>query len=347
MSTDADKLLAFIEDAGLSYKENSRSYVFDCPRCHRADKLYMEKRTGRFICFFCAETEGYKGRPEYALSDLAARPLREVRKALYGESAPGATLSLDLKVKDFFGDDDTVVEALAEIPTMRWPVDYYPIDHEHAYKGRDYLLGRGIGLSVAMEYGLRYCPVKRRVIFPVELGDRLVGWQERIITNPKHWDEEGEKYIIAAKMLSSKDIPTSHVVMFANRMKGLKHVVVCEGPIDAMKAHLCGGNIATMGKAIGKGQIDVIRNPELILSQQMIGTMRNSGIERVYLALDGDAARETSRLVREFSDMECFVMQPPRNKHDLGEMDYQEVYDLFKNARRVGPGAMFLTLGRR
>lgn len=344
---DADKLLAFIEDSGLSYKENSRSYVFTCPRCHKPDKLYMEKRTGRFICFYCSEQDGYKGKPEFALSDLASRPLREVKKALYGETHANTSTSLDLRLKDFFGDDDVVAEELVEIPTMRYPVEFYPIDHEHAKKGREYLAGRGIDVEMAKEYHLRYCPLERRVIFPVEIGDRLVGWQKRIITNNKVWSEEKEKFLEAAKMLSSKDIPSARTVMFANRLVGSKHVVVCEGPIDAIKAHLCGGNIATMGKAIGQTQVDIIRNPEILLSQHVLGTFRNSGIERIYLALDPDAARETDRLVREFWDMEVYVMRPPRGKHDLGEMNYQEVYDLFLNARRVGAGSMFLALSRR
>ncbi len=341
---DADRLLAFIEDSGLSFKENSRSYVFDCPRCHHADKLYMEKRGGRFICFFCAEVDGYKGRPEFALTDLARVPLKEVRRALYGESTQGTAVALDLQLSDFFGDDDIVAEALVEIPSMRYPIDYYPIEHEHSRRGREYLAGRGIDLAMAQEYHLRYCPVERRVIFPVELGDRLVGWQKRLVMPTKHWNEEQERYIEGAKMLSSKDIPTANVVMFANRLRDSKHVVVCEGPIDAIKAHLCGGNIATMGKAIGLGQVDVLRHPEM-LDQRTIGAFQNGGIERIYLALDPDAARETARLVREFSDMEVYLMHPPKGKHDLGEMDYQEVYELFLGAKRVGAGNLFINLG--
>lgn len=344
MGCDPQKLREFLDRTGLSYKQNSRSYVFDCPKCRRKDKLYIEKKNGRFICFRCAEEDGYKGRPEFALADLALMPLSEVRKALYGEQYSGTAYELDLKLRDLFGDEDVIdEEAVVTIPQMYWPVDYYPIDHKSAARGAAYLAGRGIDLETARRYGLRYCPAKRRVIFPVELGDRLVGWQERLIVPNRSWDEENQEWRETPKMLSSKDIPTAHVVMFANRLVGSKHVVVCEGPVDAIKADLCGGNVATMGKAIGQGQIDVIRNPQK-LTQQQVGLLRYGGIEKVYLALDPDAAKETARLVNEFSDLEVYVMQPPKPYKDLGEMSPPEVLDLFHGARRVGAGSLFIRL---
>jgi hypothetical protein len=144
-------------------------------------------------------------------------------------------------------------------------------------------------------------------------------------------------------MLSSKNIPTAQVVMFANRLQQSKHVVVCEGPIDAIKAHLCDGNVATMGKAVGAGQVQTIRDPER-LTRAHVGAFHCGGIEKVYLALDPDAARETGRLIREFSDMEVYLMTPPKGRKDLGEMDYGEVLDLFHSARRVGAGHLSIHL---
>ena len=346
MSCDPSALKAFIQNNSLSYKENSRSYVFDCPRCTRRQKLYMEKRGGRFKCFYCADKDerGYQGRPEFALADLALMPLQEVRRVLYGTEYTGTAVALDLQLSAFFGDGDEVdSDAAIVVPEVQFPFDYYPIDHEFSKRGVEYLATRGIDLDVAREYKLRYAPAKRRVVFPVEVGDRLVGWQERIVVATKHWDEEGGRYRESAKMLSSKNIPTAQVVMFANRLQDSKHVVVCEGPIDAIKAHLCGGNVATMGKAIGPGQVETIRDPER-LTRALVGNFRCGGIERVYLALDPDAARETGRLIREFSDMEVYLMTPPKGRHDLGEMAYGEVLDLFHGARRVGAGHLSVNL---
>ncbi len=132
-------------------------------------------------------------------------------------------------------------------------------------------------------------------------------------------------------------------MMFANRLVGSKHVVVCEGPIDAIKADWCGGNVATMGKAVGLGQVKTLRDPDR-LNRQQVGAICGAGIQKVYLALDDDAARETERLVRQFSDLEVYQMIPPAPYHDLGEMDYPEVLELFRGAKRVNPGNVFISL---
>ena len=343
MICDADKLREFIDGVGLSYKQNSRSYVFDCPRCRGKQKLYMEKRNGRFKCMKCAITQRFQGRPEFALADLSLVPLKEVRAALYGTTFSGTAIELDLQLEWFFGDDDIVDSDAVDIPEMAFPLDYYPITHRHAVKGVDYLTSRGIDLEIAKKYHLRFAPTERRVVFPVELGERLVGWQKRLIIPDEIWNEEEEKTYTAAKMLSSKDVPTAHVVMFANNLMGSEHAVVCEGPIDAIKADLCGGNVATMGKAIGQGQIKTLKNPAR-LTREQVSAIWGSGIQRIYLALDADAAKETSRLVREFSDMEVFVMTPPRQYHDFGEMDYQGVYEAFRAAKPASAGKVYISL---
>jgi len=340
-SVDAEKLLEFIEQHGLSYKENSRSFLFDCPKCRKKDKLYMEKRSGKFICFFCAEIDGYRGRPEFALSDLALVPLGQVRDFLYGANHQGTTFELQLELGDFFGDEDLIDDDALAVPEVQFPYDYYPIDGSFSERGAEYLKTRGIDLELAKTYNLHYAPVLRRVVFPVELGDRLVGWQERTILPTRHWDEEASKWREVPKMLSSKDIPTAQVVMFANRLRDSDHVVVCEGPIDAIKMHKAGGNVATMGKAIGHGQIETLRDPGR-LTRAHVGSFRYAGIKKLFLALDPDAARETTRLVREFSDLEVYIVRPPKGAKDIGELSLDEAFRCFQDAQRVGPGFMAL-----
>ncbi len=338
---DSDKLLEFLEESGLSYKQNTVSFIFDCPKCSKKDKLYIRKRDGRFICWYCAEIEGYKGRPEIALADLTQRPIAVVKAAIYRTASATDEDYFDVQLSGFFGDGDAIDEDVVTIESVNWPWNYYPIDHTFAARGADYLKGRGIDLELAKEYGLRYAPTDRRVIFPVELGSRLVGWQARLVIPHQNWNEELQDYVTAQKMLSSKGIPTAHTVMFSNRLRGSKHVVVCEGPIDAMKAHACGGNIATMGKAVSQGQVKMIRDPEL-LTRKEIGLMANAGIERIYLALDPDAARETTRLIQDFCDLDVFVMHPPKPYKDLGDMTLDGVRDLFLNARKVSTANIFV-----
>jgi hypothetical protein len=344
-TVDSEKLREFIEGQGLSFKKNSRSYIFDCPRCRGTQKLYMEQRNGRFKCMKCASVERFQGRAEFALADLALMPLKEVRAFLYGANFSGTAIELDIELSAFFGEDDIIDVDAVDIPTMAFPLTYYPIDHKHSVKGLEYLQGRGIDLAMAQKYHLRFSPEERRVIFPVELGERLVGWQKRTIVPHEVWSDEEEKMLTGAKMLSSKDVPTAHVVMFANNLIGSEHAIVCEGPIDAIKMDLCGGNVATMGKSIGQGQIKTLRDP-LRLNREQVGAFSTSGIRKLYLALDPDAIRETARLAREMSDLEVYVVRPPKGAKDMGELTPEEAYQCFLNAEPAGPGKVYIHFGK-
>ncbi len=326
-------LKKYIESSGLSFRQNSVSYIFDCPRCNKRNKLFLRKKDGRFVCWVCKETDNFQGKPEYALAELQVLPVSTVRASLYGEQEREGVVTLSLSLKDFFGEDDEVDEEATELASIAWPWNYYPIDDpQYSGRGAAYLAGRGISLELAMEYGLRYCPERRRVAFPIELGGRLLGFQERtVMSATKFWDDERGEYLEMAKVLSSKGIPRDRTFMFADRLANQRHAVLCEGPIDAIKAHLCGANVAAMGKAVSRGQLDFLRN---------------QGIQRLYLDLDPDAADETSRIARQFADIELYSMQPSGYK-DLGEMPLEAVRELFLSAPRIKPGRLFVYLDRK
>jgi hypothetical protein len=330
---DPAVLLQILKESRLKYDQTSVSYVFTCPRCQGKKKLYIRKADGRFVCWKCKETESYQGRPEFALADLLSQPVKQVQSRLYGGEHIPVSLYLDVKVKDFFGDDDDVDDDAVEIATTFWPLEYLPIDHVHAARGAEYLHGRGIPLWMAKKYDIRYCPQKRRVVFPVNSGPALYGWQERIVIPNKFIDEDGNEREIP-KILSSTGIPRDRTVMFADRLQGVDHAILCEGPVDALKAHFCKGNVAAMGKAVSREQVRLLVN---------------AGIKKLYLALDPDAADEIQRLVRNnYDDFEMYEMIAPaktgRDKYDLGAMEFAEVDDLFRSAARIGPGRLFIHL---
>ena len=331
-----ERLREVIEEAGLSYRQNSKSYIFTCPKCEKKDKLYLRKTDGRFVCFVCKETENFQGRPEFALAELMEIPLSEVRDRLYGYTplvhrSVEERLTLDLY--DFYGDTDEIEEDVTPtIPTAIFPPDFYPIDHPHSAKGLHYLQAeRGISLEIAKRYNLRYCPPTRRVIFPVEVDGRLIGWQARATFKTEIWDEESEIIRTVPKILGNKGLRREISLMFADRLKGSDHAVVCEGPIDGLKAHLCGGNCVTMGKAVSQAQI------KLILA---------SGVKKVYLALDPDAASEMQRLCRAFSDLSVYQVLPPPHLKDLGAATEGQIYHQFLRAPRVDATHLFLYLRR-
>lgn len=326
---DPKVLKAYVESSGLSYKQNSISYIFTCPRCNKDQKLFLRKRDAKFICFYCSTTEGFRGRGEYCLAELLSIPVKVVQEKLYGAVSQESSVILYPDLQDFFGDDE-ITEEPPELPALQWDHNCHPIDHPHSKRGLQYLEGRGIPLEVARQYNLRYIPQERRVVFPVEMGDKLLGYQKRTIIPDKVWNEEQGRYLTTAKILSSTGIPRERALMFSNRLAGQKHAILTEGPIDAIKCHAVGGgNVCAMGKLVSRGQINLLRN---------------HGIHRIYLALDPDAAEETSRLVREFSDIEVYLMQPTGK--DLGEMSFEDVRELFLEAPRVSPSQLFVFLRR-
>lgn len=326
----ADPLLLaqILRESGLKYAQNAKSYVFDCPRCKGKKKLYIRKKDGRFVCFFCREVDNYQGRVEFALSDLLGIPVKQLQGRLYSGEVQ-VKVFLDLPIRDFFGDDDEIDEDAKPLPLVSYPADYYPIDDEASWKGAKYMEGRGVPMVLARKYGLHYAPEKKRVVFPVESDGKLYGWQERLVV-PNTWVDENDNVRETPKILSSPGIPRDRTLMFVDRLVGSEHAVLCEGPVDAIKAHACGGNVCAMGKAV---------------SQEQVNLLLQSGVRKLYLALDPDAAAETERLVRDCYDyVELYEMVAPskgRQKNDLGAMTFEEVYDLFLGASRVRAGHLF------
>jgi hypothetical protein len=306
--------------------------------------LWMYRHDGRFKCWKCAETKQFRGAPEYALRELTGLPISAIKAKLYGLEAVQASLFLDVRMGDLVDEDDLlpVEEPEPELPDRFWPSGFYEIDHRHAAKGAAYLEGRGVPVELAKLYGVRYCAEKRAVCFPAYVGDRLVGWQYRITyperqlveethldglpvdvvqENLKIWSDDGDGL--------SVDPWRDRCVMFANRLLEADHAVLCEGPVDAIKAHLAGGNVASMGKAISIGQIRYLLN---------------AGVRKLYLALDPDAAGELEALLQKFEDVPVYQVVVPRPFKDLGAMSLEAARDAILSARPLQRGRLHIYL---
>jgi len=291
----------------------------------------MNKSNGNTRCFYCYAVTGFTrdtNRPDVPLAELCSLPLKEVRKALYGEDAK----KLDFSTFSLVSDDDFGEEFEDEIEEQVWTPDFLPIDDPMATKGAAYLAERGIPLDVAVEYRLRYSRKERRVGFPIVQDGKMIGWQARtIVKDTKTWDEKKGKYFEGSKILTHCPSGGDSALMFSDRVTRGGHLVLCEGPVDAMKAHLCGGNVATMGKGVTRAKLALIKN---------------LGVKKVYLALDPDAAAETARLAAALSDYEIYVISPPPGYKDLGEMSFEQVHEAFLLAPRASAGQLFVYLGR-
>lgn len=327
-SINQEALRAYLVNNDIDFHESNISYILKCPKCCKADKLYIRKEDGRFICWVCAGTDNFRGKPEYALKELTDDSLSFVRKILYGEEIPTATLHLEVNINDFWSEGEEEISQAVELKPVQWPLNYYPIDHKWSIRGAEYLWTRGINLDIALKYGVRYWPEHRRIAFPVSKNGILYGWQNRLIVPHEFVNPDTLQKIKQPKAVTSEGLKKEQIVMFGDNLDGYEHCILTEGPISAIKADLCGGNVATMGKAVSSAQIQLIRN---------------AGIKKLYLALDPDAAKETALLVQSLaSEMEVYSMIP--KKGDLGDLTFQEVYDLFLNATRVSNAHVFFFL---
>lgn len=328
---DKKALNELVRASGLPFRENSRSWIFTCPKCEKPDKLFMFKETGRFVCWVCKETEGFMGSPEYALREMLGIPLGVIRRKLYGFEEQQAQLYLTVHLRDFFGEDDEIDEDAGELEIVAFPPDFYPIDHKFAYRGLAYLQGRGIGLDLAQKYGLRYCPPERRVIFPITSEGNLYGWQARFIEPSEYMDPETGDIYKTPKIITPKGVKKENTLMFMDNLHGYEHAVVTEGPVDGIKADLCGGNVVTMGKAVSRAQINLLLN---------------CGLKRIYLGLDPDAGLEILRLTREFSELENYLLLPEAGQEDLGASSCEGVLQSFLSAPRINNAQIFAFVER-
>lgn len=320
---DPARLAAFLANSGLSYSTNAKSYKFTCPLCRKPDKLWMLRSTGGFKCWVCAETKRFRGAPEYALRELTGQPIVAIREALYGDLSVPASTFLDIRLEDFLDteeEDEALLDVavVEDLPDLDWPYHCLALDRPAAAPGVAYLEGRGIPAGVAMEYDIRYSPQERAVAFPVWVGTHLVGWQFRTIDPVEVVGADGKTYE-RLRIWSSDGLSglREKCVMFSNRLH-VGHAVLCEGPVDALKAHLVGGNVCSMGKALSGGQVE---------------TLLRAGVERLYVAFDPDAAGELDPLLEKVGRVPTFLVEVPKPYEDLGQMPLDAARDAILGAR--------------
>jgi hypothetical protein len=312
-----NKLRDLVMDSGTSYKESSRSFILKCPRCSK-EKLYIDKNNGQFICFHCSASEGFKGKPEYVLTELLNVPIHEIRDQIYGNSFKTAAYTDLLRLDDlqYYSEEDPP----ESFQPLSMPYNFLLLTNPKAKRGVEYLAKRGIPLTVALKYGLRYCVEERRVIFPIEANGQLIGWQKRLVI-PNEWiDDEGVVRSVS-KALTSADLPKDRVLLGMDSLPGAKAVILVEGPIDRIKCDLCDAvTVASLGKAV---------------SDQQLALILGSGATKVWVGLDPDAEDEVARVCAKLGDLELYRLLPPEGVHDLGDMDFDAVRYRFLTSPKI------------
>lgn len=291
--------------------ENARSYVFNCPCCGGKLKLYIQKEDGRSVCF--------KGKDErcpkpgsnvtYGLTVVSGLTYKQVKEEVFDYVTP---LTDEINVSF---DDETVVKTREPLKTGTLPFDIAFIDDLEALEGATYLINRGLTMDVLKAQNVLYSPVKRRVIFPVIMHKNLYGYQGRAI-------DPVEKHL---RMENLKGDWKARTLMFYNNIIDKEFAIVTEGPVSAMKFAHVGNFVATMGKEISKDQLQLLKD---------------SGIKRLYIALDPDAMDKLEK-IRLFMEnrlertVECYIIQVPPHRGDFGDCTYDECQIAFNNAEKL------------
>ena len=292
--------------------ENARSYVFDCPACGGRHKLYIQKEDGRAVCFKgkSAKCPRPGSNASYALSLMAHISIEDAKNELFGISQ-----QLGDEIRVSFDEPATRERKSLEPGTL--PLDIMAIDDPNAVSGLNYLLGRGLTLDVLKDQGVMYRPSTRMVIFPVILNNVLYGWQGRAIDPvPK------EK-----RMDNLPGEWKGRTVMFHKNIVGKDFAIVAEGPVSAMKFAKVGNYIATMGKEISSEQFKLLKE---------------SGIKRLYIALDLDAFDKIKKIRDTLPDIDCFMVEVPTHREDFGDCTYDECEMAFNSASRLNGDELFV-----
>lgn len=329
------KLRDLIQSLGLTHKNTSNSYIFHCPKCNKT-KLYMHKKMGYFKCFVCADDNRFRGAPEFALAAMSGLSVREVCSRLYDTDIPFSD-HIDIKFTwaPFEGMLDEIEESEAvwedELEPTQLPLSCYYHGTRQFVPGMMYLLGRGITIEQMRKYNLAYDTKTRRVVFPIEYGKSLLGWQARYTADNVIRNKDGTTKFTLPKVLTSNGLRGGKYFMFWNNVIDSPYVVLCEGPVDALKAEKCGGNIASMGKGVTIPQLDAL------------AALPSN---KIYLALDPDAASDAARITRYMQDKApakvVYNMIVPKGKKDFGECTQEEVYQAFLDAQPVSNSHIFL-----
>lgn len=320
------RIKEIIAQQGLDYKENPRTIYTTCPACGRDDKMSILKENGWTICYRGSCSFG-KRRFEEWLAMTANISRAEASDRIYKRYEVEGSDLTDLKLN--LSDEAPPETQAVKLDAIEWPLSHgHNIESPESAEGTNYLAGRGVSAAIAQEYGIIYSSLTRRVVMPIKMNGICYGWQGRAI----------DPVDPSLRMRNNPGLNRASVVMFYDRLLTSKHAILAEGPFDAIKFHLAGGNVCTMGKAVSQRQIDLLIE---------------SGVQRIYLALDKDAAAEMRQLQKRIG-LPLFLCEVPQScidrcnakgkKADFGECTMEECLEAFKSAKSFDQTTLVLHL---
>lgn len=310
-------------------KENYRSYIYNCPVCKSKEKLYIDKRSGRAICFrqkdidcptsstalidvVCALTEEPLESVESKYFDILKERKWNNFKSNFSSSEDLESLDgLKIEDNDFnvfkYLDTPKAKPTTPQLDAIQIPHDFYPLHSPEAMLGAEYLATRGLNINALAKYDIRFSPTLNRVIFPVIMDGKWVGWQARTIYKN-----------VEPRMLNLAGEWKSKSVMFYDNVLRSDFVIIAEGAVSALKWEKVGSFVATMGKTVSQTQLHLILKGH---------------IKEVYLAFDPDAYADADKIAERIRrinpKVKIFWLPVPKGKEDFGDCSYDECVDVF------------------
>lgn len=268
--------------------ENGEELVCDCPWCGGSQKLYVNLRSGLWVCYRCGEAGGITR----LVSVVDGVSMREAKEyvATGGGHATASTVD-DLRAKASPAVTAPAGPAPTGLPeefvpcwdraTRTWSLPWY-VTHK-----------RGIKARTAAAYGLGYCLEGRyrgRLILPAHVYGEVATYQGRAMEP----DQE-------PRYLGPKGSGKGATVYGLDEAVGTDHVVVVEGPTDVLGMAQKGyAAVALMGKAESPAQAVLLRR---------------AGFSRATILLDSDAPGEdtlrVAALLGEILDARVARLPPP------------------------------------
>lgn len=310
----------------IRYTQNTTEWIIrTCPFCggtsnrggkQHVNKLYISKDTKQFFCQICQAGAGQN------LIHLIAEFEDDTYNSAYERIRGKIPRLPDLidESKDILVDGSSPKSYTKvikyDLPSIDLPPNFYNFCRPHKLNldGFYYLKSRGIdNVNLIRAFDLRYCPEMQRVIFPVYINGKVVGWQGRDITNK--WQSE-RSY---PKALTSKGFYKSRMLYGYHLVEDKRSVMITEGPIDAIKGYLCNA-VAVFGKTLSETQLELLK--------------KMPNLKEITVALDPEETQSTSTMCKKLVPFfDVYTIEIPKDT-DIGDYTPEQVERFYTNRSR-------------
>ena len=288
MSSHTETIIRDAIDAlGMPLHVSNRSFVITCPTCGKAKKYWIERTTGRGICFVC----GLKSSAPYTLRLLTGCSLEAARDTLsWGEVVQHGDLSCSF---DLFNAPH---EKLPADPPIALGLSFPRVTGVDP--GSLYAISRGVRVEDLKKFDCRYNLYMQRLVFPVySMSGDIVGWQGR------DWTGKQELKALSSTFKKSQNLLGIQLIPHHSS------IAICEGPFDMLKLSQVVPTVCSFGKYVSFAQL------EMLMSLQPTC---------IYICLDRDAQAEATELAFQFGSISR-VAPPPVPYKDYGECPVEEI----------------------